>query len=73
MNRIINHNKREIISELEMMKDLELTAKELYLKIANSPEVTQQRVKDAFTTMAQDEQGHADIVQKIINIVTNTL
>jgi rubrerythrin len=73
MAKISNQNKKEIISEMEMMKDFELTAKDLYIKIANSSDVQQQQIKNAFAKMAEEEQGHADIVQKIINIVTNTL
>jgi len=73
MARISNQNKKELINEFEMMKDFELTAKNLYIKIAGSPDVTQQQIKDTFTKMADDEQRHADIVQKIINIINNTL
>ena len=74
MSRIINQSKEEIIGELELMKDYELSVKDLYIKITNSPDVEKhQQVKDAFTAMAKEEQNHADIVQKIINIVTYTL
>jgi rubrerythrin len=73
MARISNQNKKKLIGEFEMMKDFELTAKNLYVKIVNSPDVEQQQIKDAFAKIAQDEQRHADIVQKIINIVINTL
>jgi rubrerythrin len=55
------------------MRDFELTAKDLYLKIVSSPDVEQQQIKDTFARIAEDEQRHADIVQKIINIITNTL
>lgn len=70
---INNQNKKEIISEMEMMKDFELTARDLYIKIANSSDVQQQQIRDTFARMAEEEQGHADIVQKIINIINNTL
>ena len=73
MAKTSNQNKEEIIRELEMMKDFELSARDLYTKITLSPDVTQKQVKYTFATMAQDEQRHADIVRKIINIVTNTL
>ena len=73
MPKITNQNKKKIISEFEMMKNFELTAKDLYIKIATSPDVKEQQIKDTFAAMAQDEQRHADIVQKIINIVTNYL
>jgi rubrerythrin len=47
-------------------------AKDLYTKIAGLPD-TKRQLKITFTTIAQDEQRHADIVQKIINTVTDTL
>jgi rubrerythrin len=72
MARTSEQNKKKIISEFQMMKDFELSAKDLYVKIAASPDVKQQ-IKDTFAKIAEDEQRHADIVQKIINIVTNTL
>jgi rubrerythrin len=73
MAKIRNQNKEKIISEFEMMKDFELTAKDLYIRITKSPDVKEQRIKDIFTKIAEDEQRHADIVQKIINIATNAL
>ena len=73
MAKIRNQNKEKIISEFEMMKDFELTVKALYIKIVGSPDVKEQRIKDIFAKMAEEEQLHADIVQKIINIVTNAL
>jgi rubrerythrin len=73
MTKIINQNKEKIISEFEMMKDFELTAKNLYIKITKSPDVKDQRIKDIFAKIADDEHRHADLVQKIINIATNAL
>jgi hypothetical protein len=73
MAGISNQNKKKIISEFEMMRDFELTARDLYIKIYSSPDVKEQKVKDIFTKIAEDEQRHADIVQKIINIATNAL
>jgi rubrerythrin len=73
MTGIRNQNKEKIISEFEMMKDFELSVKDLYIKIINSPDVKEQKIKDTFTKIADDEQRHADIVQKIINIASNTL
>jgi uncharacterized metal-binding protein len=73
MAKIRNQNKEKIIGEFEMMKDFELTVKDLYIRITKSPDVKEQRIKDIFAKIAEDEQRHADIVQKIINIVTNAL
>ena len=65
-------NKKKILSEFEMMRGMELTAKELYLKIAASDDADKE-IKNIFTKMAQDEQSHSEIVQKIINIASNAL
>jgi len=66
------HNKEEIISEFKTMKEMELSARDLYTKIASTPDAPQQ-LKIVFAMMAKEENIHADIVQKIINIATNTL
>lgn len=73
MTEIRNQNKEKIISEFEMMKDFELTARDVYIRITKSPDVKEQQIKDIFAKIAEDEQRHADIVQKIINIATNAL
>jgi rubrerythrin len=73
MAGISEQSKKKIISEFEMMKDFELSTRALYIKIAASPDVKQQQIKDTFAKIAEDEQRHAEIVQEIINIVTNTL
>jgi uncharacterized metal-binding protein len=73
MTKIINRNKEKIISEFEMMKDFELTVKDLYIRITNSPDVKDQNIKDIFAKIAEDEQHHSELVQKIINIATNAL
>jgi len=72
MAGLSKHNEEKIISEFKMMKEMELSARDLYTKIAGLPDAEQQ-LKITFATIAQDEQRHADIVQKIINIVNNTL
>ena len=68
-----NQNKKKLTRDFEMMRDFELSARDLYIKIASSTDVEQQQIKNAFAKIADDEQRHADIVQKIINIITNTL
>jgi len=73
MAKIANHNKEKIISEFEMMRDFELTARDLYIKITKSPDVKEQNIKDIFAKIAEDEQHHSELVQKIINIATNAL
>ena len=73
MAKITNQNKEKIISDFEMMKEFELTVRDLYVRIVNSPDVKDRKVKDIFVKIAADEQRHADLVQKIINIAANAL
>ena len=62
-----------IVGEFETMKSLELSARDLYAKIAADPNIQVQKVKTAFSSLAVDEQEHAEVVQEIINIVSNAL
>jgi len=73
MDKANSHDKEKIIEELETMRSFELSAHELYGRIAGDPGVEQQKVKDAFAKLAADEQRHADLVGEIINIVNNAL
>ena len=73
MAKITNQNKEKIISDFEMMKEFELSVRDLYVRIVNSPDVKDRKVKDVFVKIAADELRHADLVQKIINIAANAL
>jgi rubrerythrin len=68
-----SQTKDNIIREFETMKGFELTARDLYTRIAADPSIGPQKIKTAFESLAADEQRHADLVQEIINIVTNAL
>lgn len=65
--------KDKIIREFETMKSLELSARDLYARIAAEPTVEPQKLRNAFASLAKDEQNHADVVQEIIDIVTDAL
>ncbi|MBN1392366.1 MAG: hypothetical protein JW947_06135 [Sedimentisphaerales bacterium] len=73
MAKITNQNKEKILSEFEMMRDFELSTRDLYIKIINSPEVKDRKIKDIIAKIADDEQRHSELVQKIINITNNAL
>jgi rubrerythrin len=73
MTKMTNQDKEKIISEFEMMKEFELSVKDLYLRIINSPDVKDQKIKDIFAKIADDEQRHSELVQKIIDIAANAL
>jgi hypothetical protein len=73
MTKMENRNKDKIISEFEMMKEFELSVRDLYIRIINSPDVKDQKIKGIFAKIADDEQRHSDIVQKIIDITSTAL
>jgi rubrerythrin len=65
-------DKSKILREFETMKLLELSARDLYGQAA-ARDVGPQKIRTAFTSLAADEQRHADLVQEIIDIVNNAL
>ena len=68
-----NQDKKKIIRELEVMKGYELSAKDFYTRVYSDPNVEEQQVKEAFKSIAEDEQRHAEVVQEIIDLVNNAL
>ena len=68
-----NRDKEKIIDEFTTMKSFELSAHELYARIAGDAGLKEQKAKDAFAKLADDEQRHAELVQEIINIVNYAL
>jgi len=55
------------------MKGYELSAKDFYTRVYSDPNVEEQQVKEAFKSIAEDEQRHAEAVQEIIDLVNNAL
>ena len=53
MAKLSKHNKEKIIHEFKMMKEMELSARDLYTKISDLPDAEQQ-LKITFAKMAQD-------------------
>ena len=73
MGKAGSNDKGKIVGEFETMKTFELSAHDLYARIADDPRVREPRIKAAFRGLAADEKRHADLVQEIINIVNNAL
>jgi hypothetical protein len=67
-----SQDKEKIIGEFETLKSFELSAHGLYTRIAHSPRVTEPKIGDIFAGLA-DERRHADLVQEIIDLVSETL
>jgi rubrerythrin len=66
-------SKEKIVGEFETMKSFELSAKDLYARIAVDPTVRQKKVKDTFAALAREEQQHAQVVQEIIDLIRQSL
>jgi rubrerythrin len=65
--------KSKLKKEFELMRDLEISARDLYVKAGSDPEVTDSQVRTAFRRIADDEQRHSELVDKIINIIETDL
>ena len=65
--------KQKTLSEFETMKSIEQDAHEFYLKASDNPSLTDQRVRNCFGKIAEDEKYHVELVDRIINILTNCL
>jgi len=68
-----NPDKDKIRHEFETMKLLELSAADQYARIAEDPDIAHSGVRTAFASMAEDERRHAELVDRIINLVNNAL
>jgi rubrerythrin len=68
-----NINKQKVLSEFEMMKSIEQNAHEFYNKALENPSLTDQGMRQCFQKIAEDEKNHVDLVDRIINIITNCL
>ena len=66
---VTNNDRNKIIDEFETMKSFELSAHNLYARIADDPRISERKVKDAFRKLAEDERRHADLVQEIIDLI----
>ena len=73
MAKINQQDRDRIIGEFETMKSFEASTRDLYIKISTDPGVEDQRIKDIFGKIAEDEQRHIGLVEQIINIVKTSL
>jgi len=73
MPRANNPNRGKIVGEFASMKSFELSARDLYREIAGDPRVRDQRIRDVFARLADEEQRHAELVQEIIDLINDAL
>jgi rubrerythrin len=68
-----NMTKQKTLSEFETMKLVEQNAHEFYLKASENSGLADERVRNCFGKIAEDEKHHVVLVDRIINILTNCL
>ena len=66
-------NKESIIRSFESMREIELSGRDFYLKMVEDPECKAHDFDKTFDKIATDEDNHAVIIDKIINIIKNNL
>jgi rubrerythrin len=66
-------SKKYLTVEFEMLKSMEESAVDLYQRISADSRVQQLGMAETFSQIVEDEKRHASLVQKIINIITNSL
>jgi len=65
--------KNDLIHDFEIMKAIEESARDLYLRISKDSRVRDSRAIEICSRIADDEQRHIGLVEKIINIIKDTL
>ncbi len=66
-------DRQKLLRYFQQMKGLEASARDYYLKISRDPLLKDQEIKDAFELISMEEQGHADIMSKIISLINNNI
>lgn len=70
---IEKRTKEKLIKEFRLMQNFEISARDLYLKIAADPLVQNKEVRDEFRNIARDEHKHIKIVETIIELIEKSL
>lgn len=68
-----NLNKQQLIDEFETMKLIEQDAHDFYVKASQDQNFKDDKIRNCFTRIAQDEHHHVELVDQIINILRNCL
>ncbi len=66
-------NKQQIVSEFETMRSIEESARDFYRQIVVDPKVESPEIKQVFSRIAEEEQRHIEIVDRILHMVRTSL
>jgi rubrerythrin len=64
-------NKQKLVSEFGMMKMIEQDAHDFYVKASQDRNVKDEKIRNCFGRIAEDERRHIELVERIINIIRN--
>ncbi len=65
--------KENLINQFTFLRDFEKWTGDFYRQVSVNPRVKENEASGIFSHIASDEDRHAEIVQKIINIINNNL
>lgn len=66
-------SKNQILSEFDTMRSIEESARDFYRQIVIDPRVESPEVKSMFARIADDEQRHVEIVDRIMHLIRTSL
>ena len=66
-----NLNKQKLVSEFEMMKMIEQDAHDFYVVTSQDRNLKDQKIRNCFERIAEDERHHIELTDRIINIIKN--
>lgn len=66
-------NKDQILSEFDTMRTIEESARDFYRQIVVDPRVDSPEIKQVFARIAEDEQRHIEIVDRILHCIRTAL
>lgn len=65
--------KEKLLREFQLMKDFESWTGDFYIQVSSDPKIKEEAVRELFKKISLDEEKHTQIVQRIINIISNNL
>lgn len=69
----MKRDREKLLRYFQQMKGLEESARDYYINVSRDPLLKDQEVKDIFERISGEEQKHADIMVKIINLINNNI
>ena len=62
---------QKLLSEFETMRAIEQNAHDFYVNALQNPGIEDEKIRDSFRKIAEDEKHHVELVERIINIIKN--